>query len=422
MRSLRPAARLYLLHVILLTAGLSINTLFFNLAIPTLGFDLSFLGLLNSLPVLVGALLSLPLWALVLRIGLRNALLISACGNAAATLTVALWPDYLPLLLTAALGGPAGVVFQLSAAPFMMRHSSETERDTLFSLNAGLGLGVAGVGSLLGGALPGLAARLFDLALQSGPAYRATFGVAGLLVLLSVLPLLLIRGDQSSGDAQVRDETTALSLGPRPIANRVPAALAMFLRNPWPILHFMPAPLFISCGAALLIPYLNRYFRLRFGVADEVLGVIFAAMGIATGLATLAAPRLSARIGKMPSVVLTQGLAIPCLLALGAAPLLWLAVGVAVLRQTLMNMAAPLYEAYAMEASDPAQRSLVMGLLGGAFAAGYTIAPNISVMVQERYGFAPLFYATAACYTLAALCNYVLFVRKVGVEEKVSSL
>lgn len=172
----------------------------------------------------------------------------------------------------------------------------------------------------------------------------------------------------------------------------------------------MLPPLVISFGAALLIPYLNLYFRQRYAVPDAALGAIFAAISIATGLATLAAPWFSARFGKMGSVALTQALAIPCLLLLGFAPLLGLAVLAAVVRNTLMNMASPLYDAYAMEQSAAELRPTVIGLINGSFSVGYIIAPRISTYVQEVYGFTPLFIATAVCYSLAALLNYLLFV------------
>jgi predicted MFS family arabinose efflux permease len=173
----------------------------------------------------------------------------------------------------------------------------------------------------------------------------------------------------------------------------------------------MVSPLLISCGAALLIPFLNLYFRGRFGAPDATLGLIFAAIGVATGAATLAAPLLSRRLGKMGSVVLTQTLAIPCLLLLGLAPTLWLAAGVALVRGSLMNMASPLYDAYAMERSPEAARPIVIGLINGAFAAGYVVGPTVSAQVQRSYGFGPLFVATAAFYACAALANWLIFLR-----------
>jgi MFS family permease len=132
---------------------------------------------------------------------------------------------------------------------------------------------------------------------------------------------------------------------------------------------------------------------------------------VATGAASLLAPRISARLGRPLSVVLTQSLAIPCLLLLGLAPSLWLASAMALVRGALMNMASPLYQAHAMEQTPEAARPAVSGLLSAAYSAAYIVGPTISAEVQRSYGFAPLFAATAACYCLAALANYLLFVR-----------
>jgi MFS family permease len=428
MRSLSPAARRYLIHAALLTFGLSVSGLFYNLLIVELGYnvrtlalpvvgEVSLLGLLNSLPVLVGGLSSLPIWWLVSRIGPRPALVASALIAAGSLLGTALSSDPLPLLLAAAVGGPASVLFQVSAAPFMMRHSGPQERDTLFSLSAGINIGIGGLGSLVGGLVPGVAVAALGLAPQSADAYRVTFVVAAALTALAAVPLF---GGIPTAHAPERpaEPAGAPSAAPLP-ANRGPLLwrtaleqLRFLLRTVVAALPFMVSPLLISCGAALLIPYLNLYFRQRYGAPDAALGLIFAAIGVATGAATLAAPLLSRRLGKLPSVVLTQALAIPCLLLLGLAPALWMAAAVALLRGSLMNMASPLYDAHAMERSPEAARPIVIGLINGSFAAGYVIGPTVSAEVQRLYGFAPLFVATASFYACAALANYLLFVRR----------
>jgi predicted MFS family arabinose efflux permease len=435
MRSLSPDARRYLAFSALLTFGLAISGLFYNLLVVALGYDVrtvrlpvvgpvSILGLLNSTPVLVAGLSSLPIWWLVSRIGPRPALVASALLSAASLLGSALLSEPLPLLAANALGGPASVLFQVSAAPFMMRHSGPRERDALFSLSAGVNIAVGGVGSLAGGLIPGLAVAALGLTPQSADAYRATLVVAAAISALACLPLL-VRAPaghpkdhrEAHEDREGLDEIGVPSatsrLNPQ---EKAPAGLREQLRFlARAALHALPfvvSPLLIGLGAALLIPFLNLYFRQRYGAPDAALGLIFAAIGIATGAATLAAPLLSRRLGKMGSVVLTQALAIPCLLLLGLAPTLWLAATVALVRGSLMNMAAPLYDAYAMERSPEAARPIVIGLINGAFAAGYVIGPTVSAEVQRRAGFGPLFLATAAFYACAALANYLLFVRR----------
>ncbi len=158
----RPA-RLYLLHAALLTSSLALSSLFFNLAIDALGYPRTFLGLLNTVSIGVAAVLSLPLWWLATRIGLRWSLIAAAALNAAGALIFALWPERLPLLIYSALTGGAAVLFQVSAPPFMMRHSDAESRDHLFTANAAINLGLAGIGSLIAGGLPGLFGSLLGV-------------------------------------------------------------------------------------------------------------------------------------------------------------------------------------------------------------------------------------------------------------------
>ncbi len=410
MSSLSRAARRYLLHLALLTAGLAISSLYFNLLLLELGYTersltlpllgpLAMLGVLNSAPVLIAGLSSLPIWWLVSRIGPQPALIAGALLHAATLTSVALWPAPLPLLISISLAGPASVLTQVGAAPYMLRHSGPRERDMLFALSAALAITIAGIANLIGGLLPGLATSLFNLPAQGALTYRSVFLVAALLTGLAIVPLLTTEGPITPAtnptDAQ---------------AGRIPAWQTLFHALLGGI-RFTLSPLLISCGAALLIPFLNLYFRQRFAATDATLGLIFAAIGISTGAATLIAPLLSRRLGKPCSIVLTQALAIPCLLLLGIAPSLWLATGLALVRGALMNMATPLYDALAMEHSTEAARPIVIGMIHGAFALGYIIGPTISAQVQREYGFAPLFLVTAGFYTSAALVNALFFLR-----------
>jgi len=422
--SLSPAARCYLLHAALLTGALGIGALFYNLTIDALGYERIFLGRLETISRLVALLLLLPLWWLVHWIGLRQALLLSAGLQAASTLTVALWPAAAPLLLASAATGPAAVLFQISAAPLMMAHSGSADRDRLFSLNAALNIGVAGASKWIGGLLPALLASWLDVAPNSAPAYRATFGVVALLLLVAMLPLLLIprrvpeQPDSQGAPASPRSEpATAARAGlagafarfTAPLSRRMPEPWRSLLSEPFTPLLLLGPPMVISFGAALLIPYLNIFFVERYAASNSTLGLAFALSDVAAGLAMLVAPLLAARLGKIGAIALTQLLSIPFLLMVGFAPGLLVAGAALVLRSGLFNLGVPLYDAFAMERSLPAVRPVAIGLVNGAYAAGYLFAPIISTSVQQDVGFAPLFIATACCYCVAALLMLALF-------------
>jgi predicted MFS family arabinose efflux permease len=404
-------ARLYFAHLILLTVGSAIIALLYNLAIIAFGFastrvtlllvgELPLLGALTSLPVLVAALSSLPLWALVTRYGERMGLVLATILQLLALMPLLFWPQPGPLLLGAALGGPSAVLFQVSVAPLLMGQSTAANRDRLFSFNAALAIVVFGVATLAGGFLPATFAQLFELPLRSAASYQLSFAFATLLIALALLPLLLMTADRSEPIGDEKPGTKVFTQ----------AALPELL----PLTRFIVSPLMISCGAALFIPYLNLYFAQRFGASDALIGGVLALVSIATGLATLLAPTLAARMGKMPAVVLTQALAVPCLLLLGSAPVISAALLLAMLRGALMNMAAPLYDAYTMEQTPATLRPTLAGLVNGAFSVGYIVGPSVSVAIQQHYGFGPIFFLTAICYSIATGFNYLLFVRRGG--------
>jgi MFS family permease len=202
------------------------------------------------------------------------------------------------------------------------------------------------------------------------------------------------------------------------LVSRLPDFWQRILERPGPLIQLLIPPLLISFGAALLIPYLNLFFKQRFNIPDTTLGAIFAALNVSIGVAALLGPVISVRIGKIRTVALTQALSIPFLLALGFAPLLAMAVGAALARAALFNMASPLYDAFAMEHTEEAARPTVIGLINGAYSVGYLVAPTISTWTQKTHGFAPLFIATTVCYALAVLANYLFFVRPESIRGK----
>jgi MFS family permease len=433
-RQLGSPARLYLLHAALLTSSLAIVGLLFNLAVLALGFSLDFLGLLNTVSFVSATVLSVPLLWLITRVRLRSILLASAILQIGSVLLLTFIPIAPALLIASGLAGAAAVLFQVSAPPFMMRQSDAATRDHLFSANAAILIGFAGVGSLIAGRLPGLAAPLLGVPAESGPAYQAAFVIAGIGLVLALLPLLLLpdaRKSQQASEHKNRELNQQPLVSPLikaqadsppkrqfdlqstiyNLQSAIPTSWRDLLRHPAPLLKLAISPALISIGAALLIPYLNLFFKQRFVVADTRLGLIFAGLGLTTALAALAGPALSARLGKIRAIVLTQALALPFLALMGVTPLLGVAVGAALARSALFNMGTPLYDAFAMERTDEAARPAVIGVLNGAYSIGYLFAPLVSTQIQAAYGFAPLFAMTLICYALAVLAKYWFFVR-----------
>jgi len=175
----------------------------------------------------------------------------------------------------------------------------------------------------------------------------------------------------------------------------------------------MTAPqVLIGFGAAILIPYINVFFKYQFSISDSLLGVLFSLSSLFIGVGSVIGPRLASVLGgKIRAITATQSSSLVFLLMLGFSPYLWLSASAYLVRTTLMNMASPLYSAFCMERTPEEHQGFVNSVLNLAWSLGWAIGPFLSGVVQERYGFGPLFFATSILYALAILLIWVFFKR-----------
>lgn len=380
-------AKLFLLMTAVSGVGSGIFRLFLNLFVLARGNDEAFLGALMSLESLAALGLGIPMGILADRVGRKPSLLLGLLLWIIGVLVVVLSPLDWPLLAAAVVWGGGDAIYMATGPAFMAENADPDKRATLFSTRMGLMLLVGFIGSLIGGPMPSWFGTLLGQPAESAPAYRATLLLATGVMSLSLIPLLMIReqGD-SAGPA---DAGIGLSL--RSLITR---------RDVWKLL--VPQVV-IGLGAGLLIPYLNVFFKQRFGISDSLLGFAFGVSQLGTGLATLLAPIAAERWGNIRTIAGSQLASLPFLLALGFVPVLPVAVGAFWVRATLMNMGGPLYTAFAIEQADEQDRGKLGAMLGLTWSVGRGIGPGISGVVQQSFGFSPLFLATGATYLLASL-------------------
>jgi MFS family permease len=381
------SARLFLLATF--TNGITYATwiLFFNLFLLARGYGQAFLGQANTAPALAALLLGFPLGLLSDRIGRKRAMLL---GIILLTLGMGFQVIFQSPVFILAMGflwGMGSSLFFVSQAPFMMKLSDPDNRAMLFSFNFGL-FPLAGViGNALAGQLPGLYSRVLDFAVGSAAAYQAVLLTSVIVGALALLPLLLIHEPHSAPAPthKTREKAPAWRVLTRSLTVR------LALPN-----------LLVGFGAALLIPYMNVYFVKRFAMSDQNLGWLFSAAEVFTALGSFLAPRLSLSLGSLiGTVVLTQSGGLVSLVGLGLSPWVGLAALRFLVRSALMNMSVPLYDAFAMEQVPENEQATVNSVKNLAWNLGGAIGPFISGLVQQYYGFTPLFISTSFLYALA---------------------
>lgn len=401
--SFNRSARLFLLALALDGMILTGWQLFFNFYILNSGHNKEFLGLLTALPSLAGLFVGLPIGRLSDRIGRKPSMIIGLIASTIFGLAqISLRSE--PLIAAMAVAqGVSNMLWAVGQAPLMTKISTKHNRTMLFSLSWGLTTFAGFIGSLFAGQLPAAAGDLLGVAHDSAMAYRAVLMLSGLMGLTTLIPLFLMP-EPRTAPIEETDAPRKPAIAPLP---QKPESF-------WDVARFI-APMLgpqvvIGFGAAILIPYLNVFFKERYSISDSNLGVLFSLSSLMIAIGSTVGPRLAVLFrGKIPTIVMTQVSSLAFLVLMGFAPNLLLSSVGYLMRTTLMNMASPLFTAFCMERTPDRNQGLVNSALSMAWSIGWGIGPYISGIVQERWGFAPLFVATTVLYAAASLMTWSFF-------------
>lgn len=408
-------ARLFLWMTVIDGVILSGWQLFFNIYMLERGFDREFLGLVNSLPSLAGLILGLPIGRLSDRMGRKQALAIGIFFAGLTMLGQVTFTNPVIISIMAALTGVFNMFLIVSISPLMMKLSDASNRTLLFSLNYGLQTLAGAVGSLFAGQLPAAFSFLLHTQADSATAYQAVLITSVLLGTTALIPLWKMNEPRTIPVEGMHSPSPAGTMPTPPMTgDRQTGPVS----SPTRFIVKLAAPNFlIGIGAAILIPYMNVFFKDRFAISDAWLGILFSLSSLFIGVGSIIGPRLTTRLGgKIRTVAFTQFASIVFLLMVGFWPSVWVAGIALLLRAALMNMSAPLYNAFCMEQTPEHQQGFVSSVLNIAWQVGWGVGPYISGLVQEQFGFSPLFITTSILYVSAILLMWVFFQRS---EERV---
>jgi len=383
----RPA-RLYLGAEFLIWTAHGIFSVLFNLYLVEAGGSERFVGRAVASSAFGLVVAALPAGWLAERWGRRNTLmlgvLLEAAGHAVRALSVS-EPTVLGAGFVAGLGQ---AFFQIAAAPFLTEHSTPRERTHLFSTFFASALIAGVIGNALGGALPP-AVRSLVPGLNLFESYRVALLIGAVLAAAGSLPLLALRG-------LVEPRLSHEEAPPPPHE----------ARRLWPIAL---NSLLLGTGAGLVIPFMNLYFHNRFASTSAQIGLFFSVAQVFTAIASLAAPAIGARFGRLRTAIASELLSLPFLLTLGTEGHLPVAVGAFWIRATLMQAATPLLQSYVMEVLPPSLRARSSSLNNMVWNVGWAVSSSVAGLIIERFGFSMPFYITATLYATAAITFYRAF-------------
>jgi predicted MFS family arabinose efflux permease len=353
-----------------------------NLYLKAQGLDEAAIGRILSAGSAGVAAVSLPaaLWTDRFRPG--RVFVGAAAGFALCLALMVLLPP-LPaaLLVLNFLVGALFAVHWVVEGPFFMRVEGPEHRTELFGIAHALeslaAIAAAGGAGLLAEALSGpLGSETAGL--------RAALAAAAALSLVAVVPYARVRAD-APGDAP---RTWREVVVPREAGLVFRLVLPVFL---------------VGFGAGLTIPFLNLYFRDRFGLGPGPIGGIFAVAQVLTVGGFLLGPILARRFGPVRAVVGTELLSIPFFLLLALTGDLAVAVAAFWMRGVLMNMNHPVSAVFGMETVSPDQQTVYNSVRTFAWNLSWMAsAATGGWLVHRTGGYEAGMYATMGLYLAAA--------------------
>ncbi len=119
-------------------------------------------------------------------------------------------------------------------------------------------------------------------------------------------------------------------------------------------------------GGFVVQAFIAFWAQRRFDVDTAAVGLLFAAMGVVQTLSFLAAGRLGARFGLLPTMVFTHLPSNLLLMSVAAAPSFEVAAALLLARTALSQMDVPTRQAYVMALVEPAERTAAAAVTGTA--------------------------------------------------------
>ena len=400
-RGFERDARVFLLGSLLTSAAISLYWIDFNLYLAALGQDAATIGLIATGSALASALIAFPMSLLSNRIGRKLVLLLGSACMLVALLGL-LASSVLPLLwLFGAMYAAGQQTVGVVGLPFMAEHSRPNQRSELFSLQFAI-MQLTSVGAgLLGGAVAAAA---------TGSQGAGNVGVFRMILILQLL--FMVGGvaimTRLSRDRPPRSPRSAVAM---PRLRR--PSLRVHITDRGTFARLLIPGFLISLGAGQIIPFLNLFVTGKFGVDLASINWIYALTSLGTMLAILLQPALANRYGKVTSVVIVQGASIPFLVVLGFSPLLWTVVAAMAVRSSLMNAGNPIFNAFAMETVDPAERATLSAAMSVLWQLGWVIGGIWYTVLQATVGFdggyAVNFVTIISLYTIATCLYWAWF-------------
>lgn len=394
----------FMLYNALLHVGmLGIADVVLNFYFVSLGYDLTTIALLQSVPRLGGFLTSIPMGLVTAKVGPYRVMLYSTLGCALSFIVMVLFPQLWIIVGSRFLLGFFYGAQQIALAPLMGALVESARHTHFFAYHNVVSMFSMSFGSFIGGIMPALlvtslaplvpAAAASDA--QSPFAYGAALILAAILIALSVLTFVPVREASASERESFTPDTGTETKRP-PI--------------PWRLLLLMTFPMIpFGFTGGLTFPFFNLFFRTQFDINDQVIGIILSIGWMGMAFVPMVNSTLEKRFGHARALGVTMAVASVGFLWLSLAPsFAWSVLGF-VIAISFRNTMQPLFQPLLISRLPSSLHSVVSSVSNVMWNIGWLTATILSSVLQTMIGFRAIMTVVAIGTLFTGFCIVFIF-------------
>ncbi len=395
--------------------GFTIDGVFpviFNLYILRMGYGPDFVGLVNSVALVVFSFGSLLAGAVGMRFGARNTMVAGVAVSLFSTVALAvtdllpagLRPGWLMVMFSLLYLGVG--LFFVNSAPAVVNLTPVGERARVVSVQSAIGNFLAFIGGPLAGFIPVLLAGALGWSLSDPGTYRMPLLISGAMFVLALAWILRVA--PASGSAEAVQGEPSPERGAPTVAIAFGSTLAMLS-----IIRFLQA-----AGTGAGLTFFNVYMDDGLGVSPQYIGLMVAASRLLAVFAALLVPALVRKLGAANAAVAGASVVALSMLPLALVPIWWVGGAGFMMLNAATSVRYSAYFVYMMAVTPPRLRTAMAG--AGEFSGGMAFAAISLVggVVIVRYGYPQLFLAAGAITAVGVLLNWGYAAWRQGVEAR----
>jgi MFS family permease len=185
------------------------------------------------------------------------------------------------------------------------------------------------------------------------------------------------------------------------------------------LIKYVFASAIIAFGAGIIVPLMTAWMKAQYGISDAISGPILGIANIVIGVATLAAPPLSRRLGIVRAIVVTQAISTVFMFITPLSPDYVSASIVYTSRAFLMNMASPLQQSMIMGLVAEDERGVASGLSAALWRLPNALSTYIGAWLIGAGYLAEPFFLAGVFYVISIALFWYYF-RNTKMPEEVN--